>query len=454
MRSGGEERGDGVTCMVFVGPTLGVEEARAHLDAVFLPPAGQGDVYRAALGRPEAIGLVDGFFERVPSVWHKEILWALTQGIPVYGSASMGALRAAEMEGLGMVGVGKVFDWYRSGMLEDDDEVALLHGPAETGYKHGSEPLVNMRATFRKAERTGILSRAVRERLEGLTKDLHYTERSYGRVLRLARQDGVEEGALGRLEAWLPGAAVDLKREDAVRMLVRMRQDLEDPQAPPIPGGFEHTVYWEQMVAETGESPLGPGPQDLDVTDAEVLDELRLDGALYAVLRRAALARNWVRASQPAPSPGPTEIAEVTGEMCRELNVRSDEEFYAWLGANRLSAERFGELVRDEAAMRAMERSSSRSLRARIVEELKTRGRYEELAERCRRKRALAGDETPGGSGPIDVDRDSLVKDHFERIGGPVPADLDEYARGIDLPDGGAFCRILERERRCSEARR
>ena len=46
------------------------------------PPVGQGDVYRAATRyRPRAIGIVDGYFHQVPSVWHKEILWAMAEGI-------------------------------------------------------------------------------------------------------------------------------------------------------------------------------------------------------------------------------------------------------------------------------------------------------------------------------------------------------------------------------------
>src|SRR5215470_18896878 len=115
---------------VFVGPTLPPVEIAAVLDAVCLPPVAQGDVYRLVGARPRAIGIIDGYFDGVPAVWHKEILWALTQGIHVFGSASMGALRAAELHPFGMQGVGSIFEAYRSGELEDDDEVAVLHGPA------------------------------------------------------------------------------------------------------------------------------------------------------------------------------------------------------------------------------------------------------------------------------------------------------------------------------------
>ena len=83
--------------VVFTGPTLPERDARQYLEADYRPPAAIGDVYKAALSRPFAIGIIDGYYETTPSIWHKEVLWALKQGIHVYGAASMGALRAAEL---------------------------------------------------------------------------------------------------------------------------------------------------------------------------------------------------------------------------------------------------------------------------------------------------------------------------------------------------------------------
>ena len=70
-----------VSAVVFLGPTLPMQDAAALLDATFLPPARQGDVFRAVRAyRPRAIGLIDGVFLDVPAVWHREILWALSRG--------------------------------------------------------------------------------------------------------------------------------------------------------------------------------------------------------------------------------------------------------------------------------------------------------------------------------------------------------------------------------------
>ena len=94
----------------------------------------------------------------------------MSRGIHVFGSASIGALRAAELLPFGMEGVGAVFDLYRDGILVDDDEVAVAHGPAETGFVSASEAMVNIRQTLRKAERLGVISTELRVTLEKIGK--------------------------------------------------------------------------------------------------------------------------------------------------------------------------------------------------------------------------------------------------------------------------------------------
>ena len=131
-----------MTVIVFAGPSLPPADRDSFPDVEFRAPVGQGDVWRAIEDGPSAIGIIDGYFEGVPSVWHKEILLALSKGIPVAGAASMGALRAAELDTYGMTGIGAIYEAYRDGVYEDDDEVAVLHGPAETGHVAVTVPTV------------------------------------------------------------------------------------------------------------------------------------------------------------------------------------------------------------------------------------------------------------------------------------------------------------------------
>ncbi|WP_298380765.1 TfuA-like protein [Azospirillum sp.] len=236
---------------VFLGPTLPRDEAERELNATFLPPVAQGDVMRLCAEKPKAIGIIDGFFESVPSVWHKEILFALQAGIPVFGASSMGALRAAELHQFGMIGVGAIFEAYCDGRLEDDDEVAVIHGPAELGYIALSEAMVNIRRTLADAMAERVLSQETGFRLETIAKALPYRERGFGRALRLAADLGLPDDELATFKAWLPTGRFDQKRDDARQMLRTMRRHLaRADQTPEARFHFERTSLWDRALRE------------------------------------------------------------------------------------------------------------------------------------------------------------------------------------------------------------
>ncbi|APR85047.1 Hypothetical protein A7982_10396 [Minicystis rosea] len=235
-----------MTLCIFTGPTLSVAGARQLIDARILPPAAQGDIYLAAQHKPTAIGIIDGYFERVPAVSHKEILWAMSQGIHVLGAASMGALRAAELSLFGMEGVGAVYEAYQSGAIDADDEVAVAHATAADGYRCLSDALVNIRATLRAAEEAGAVSAATRERLEGIAKGLFYPDRCYPILLRHAAGAGVSPVELERLKAFLPEGRIDQKRRDALHLLRVMQQRFGSGADPKqVRFHFEPTDAWE-----------------------------------------------------------------------------------------------------------------------------------------------------------------------------------------------------------------
>src|SRR5213076_1722914 len=144
--------------LVFAGPSL--PPAARPVDGVFewRAPAMAGDGLAALEEAPRAVVLIDGLFDRYPAIRHKELLALIEAGVPVVGGASMGALRAAELHTLGMIGVGRIFEAYASGRINGDDEVAVLHGPADMDWAALTVPLVNVRAT---------LARALRERVIG-----------------------------------------------------------------------------------------------------------------------------------------------------------------------------------------------------------------------------------------------------------------------------------------------
>jgi hypothetical protein len=217
--------------VVFLGPTLDQQRAAEHLDAHYLPPAEQGAVFEVVMQlKPRAIVLIDGVFAKAPAVRHKEILWALSQGIPVFGAASMGALRAAELAAFGMQGHGLIYRWYRATPFVDDDEVAVAMSPAALGACPLSEALINMRITLRRAERAGTIPPPMRWALEELARSMHFIDRSYIALFESARRALPKNFSdrLEPLEEWVAGHAVDQKRDDAVALL----RQLGGPRPP------------------------------------------------------------------------------------------------------------------------------------------------------------------------------------------------------------------------------
>jgi hypothetical protein len=234
--------------VVFTGPTLSAAEGARLLDATYLPPAAQGDVHRAALGGPGVIAIIDGYFEQVPWVAHKEVLWAMAQGIHVLGAASMGALRAAELAAFGMEGVGEVYAGYARGEITDDDEVALAHGRAEIDYRALSEPMVNVRATLRRAAAERVLGDETSAALVGLAKEMFYADRCWPAILAAGRAGGLPGGELAALQRPLGALRVDVKRQDAVALLrligARLAGGLSRKE---VRYPFQHTDAWESM---------------------------------------------------------------------------------------------------------------------------------------------------------------------------------------------------------------
>src|SRR6266704_219982 len=113
----------------YVGPSLFGAMPEPRAGELWRPPAAQGDILSAVITiAPRAIVLMDGVFHQSLAVWHKEIVYALLEGVIVIGAASMGALRAAELHRYGAIGIGRVFEMYRDGE-EDDSLVAMTYDP-------------------------------------------------------------------------------------------------------------------------------------------------------------------------------------------------------------------------------------------------------------------------------------------------------------------------------------
>jgi hypothetical protein len=440
-----------MTACIFIGPTVRAEEAAQVLKATYLPPAGHGDVYRATLRkpRPRVIGLIDGYFRFQPAVRHKEILWAMYQGIHVFGAASIGALRAAELADFGMVGVGRIFRDFHEGRLEDDDEVAVDHGPAEVGYLPLSDALVDIRATLVVAREQGVIARESEELLISIGKRTFYSERSYRALIDKATGEGHSRAELDDLRSWLADHKISRKREDAMCMLVAVREFLAtEPPPPSLSYTFERTETWERDVAFAEALAVG-AEGDGHLMREQLLEELHLMPELQRQVRGEALGRALALREAERREIQVSE-KEVRTSMLRWAQVRKlagPQSIAAWRDANHIDPVEFQAFIRDEARVSRLALQAQGLIDRHMVDVLRARGDYAALSARALDKQRFISNAGEWDSSQKGVS-DFQVLAWFceQRLECPLPHDVESFAAELCFSSTESFYRALRRE--------
>jgi hypothetical protein len=341
---------------------------------------------------------------------------------------------------------------YRDGVLEDDDEVAIAHGPAELGFLAGSEAMVNIRQTLRKAERLDIISTELGTALEKIAKELFYPDRSYPMLVRCASENGLPETELARLRQWLRKGRVNQKRQDAVAMLRLMGRRLAKGLEPKtVSYCFEHTVMWESTWSQCGELRFDSNAQPSMATLGPLLDELRLEGDQYRQHSLMALERFF--AIQEAQRLGMTVSNEGKGRT--EIVFRRDRglvdaaQVEQWMNDNDLNDHQFDALMMDEARVRWVQQRARFASLSYLPEQLRLSGDYPRLIARAVAKDRLL--ESLGLKNPClenaELTENQLLRWYFEELlHRPVPGDLNSYARNLGFASPDAFRRALLKE--------
>ena len=433
--------------IIFSGPSIPQEEVAALDSVEWRPPVSQGDVFLAAQSAPAAIGIIDGYFDGEPSVWHKEILWAMSRGIHVFGAASMGALRAAELHPFGMRGVGTIFERYRDGIYEDDDEVAVRHGPAEMGYESISLPMVNARATIEKAAGLSIISTAEGTGLTAAAKSVFYQKRRWDEVLAAAERAGIDTRTLAEFRSWLPGGAVDLKREDAGRMLQELVEFIEGGCEPMrCSFAFEWTVMWDDVVAGFTGTSVRNDVSNRDDVEALVIDELRQMPEQYRQFSlRTRLKQLALReAGRARFEPATAQTREQLRALRESLGLYTRAQFETWIENNDWTPRQLQAALENEQRSRSVTEGLDDTGIRILVDELRLSGEYEKLKERALEKRTTARHSSPT---EVDIAPAPLLAWYFEsHLGSAIPEDLDGYLDGIGIHDRKDFYRMAKRE--------
>lgn len=440
--------------IVFLGPSLPVDEARAILpDAKFLPPAEQGDILTAVESDgAQVIGLIDGTFRQSLSVWHCELCYALSQGIVVYGASSMGALRAVETERFGTVGVGRIFEWYRDGVVNSDDEVALAHGDVTSGFRQMSIPLVNIRASFERAVLRGHIDEAIATKAIQIVRSIYFPERTLGLILRRWREEGIREECLPAMERALTVDYVDLKESDARELLMRMQRDLSPHGRLPTPAPFD---FARSAAFETAYNLDRRTRQYEAAVPLQMIGEyLALHSKEFNEIRRSALNHRIVVyfADLLDIKVSAEDLAQEEAEFVKTLAIDDCNGLAEWIRANDLSRDDFQEMICEMAVCRRMQRwiqhilSFDRGSKC-FLDELRRRGIYAEWAKRAAQEFATAAayQEQAEYKSRRTMDPRELAEKHAVATGVRVTGDAKVWASDAGFDGDYGLRAALER---------
>ncbi len=204
---------------IFAGPSLFGLDCNQYPGITFLGPVKFGDLPALVKAGARKIGIVDGCFETVAPVRHKEIVACIEHGVEIFGSSSMGALRAAECAAFGMCGVGEVYRQYADGTRVEDGDVAMMHGPVEMGYIPLTIPLVDLDHALWMCAGREELDQARHAAVMKRLGCIDYRERDLGAVLDCL---GDDPRLRENLAHTLSVPARSLKTLDALALLQEM----------------------------------------------------------------------------------------------------------------------------------------------------------------------------------------------------------------------------------------
>lgn len=442
-----------VSVDIFCGPTLPEADAarlarEAGLHARVHGPVAQGDVLAAVRHGTDAILIIDGVYERTPAVWHKEILHALDEGLPVVGCSSMGALRAAECAEYGMSGVGEVYRQVSTGEIVADADVAVAHLGPDDDYRATSVALVDLRATVDALLARGELTTPTAEAVVAAARTLFFPERRLPTIAARAASDaaartreaagtgadadrriaGRTETAAQELLARLRDGFVSVKRADAETAIAAL-PELVHAWEPARDWTFQHSQAWRQASARA----------DSAVSE-QVLDLVRLEERWTDVLR-AGLVRHLVTSVAPSADVQPdVALAELRGALGVD-----DDGAVAWAASVGLAPRQLRAFAVAQAQLaRCWEEHGAGALAA-VGDHLRAEGTWHRLTQAVHERQELLA-RTPLS----DLADDDLWRWWCETTG--RDGDPESAAAELGFDDAAQLLRAVRIERTVAEA--
>lgn len=212
--------------VIFIGPTLSIDKAKEILDADYRPPAKKGDLLKLIPTAVKFVGLIDGYFLQDYPPTPIEVYNLLRKkDVLVFGSSSLGALRAVELKRFGMIGIGKIFNLFLKGVIDSDDEVAVTF----TGYReYQSDALIDIRYNLFLAQKKQIIDKNTKRNILRIAKKTYFPYRTYDDILEKSKKVfSLQKKQIEDFGEYITKHKVSLKEKDAIRLLINIKNIIE-----------------------------------------------------------------------------------------------------------------------------------------------------------------------------------------------------------------------------------
>jgi hypothetical protein len=413
----------------YLGPSLPLHRAvDLAPNVIYRPPAKQCDILSDTVEiQPDRIILIDGEFLQSLSVWHKELIFAMSKGVKVYGASSMGALRAADLWRQGMIGTGLIYEWYRDGVTEDDSEVALLYQFNPKGvYSSLTIPMVNIRSTISHYAEMLNFSNDHQQALLSAARRIHFTTRTTEKLFKCW------EPIIGEtITAFAVNNLIDQKAIDAEAILARYALLEPDPASKPPKENGLSKFFWAAY------------DRDRKITIGSTrVEQQHIEGyiALHAIDHHQILwdAKNFHLAHTLAEKLGVTitedDVTHEQMRFCARHSITTEEQRSRWLSENNFTLGEFMIMIIRMAAVRRLQDWLSSSLvpieSTKItLDYLKMHNSYNYWAKECADKERLMQEKgvddnlSVTGKEPVEL----LLYQHSQKSGITVDGSIDEF---------------------------
>lgn len=207
--------------IVYLGPTLRREEAIKILDADYRDPAKKGDFLMLSQESDEKkfVGFIDGvFLHDYPPPPIEVYHLATRKNFELIGASSLGALRAVELEKFGMKGIGKIFQLFKTGVIDADDEVAVTFVRGSNILQ--SEAMIDIRFNLFLAYKKGVITNETKKGFSKIAKSIYFPYRNYEDLINLTQQKYPSiHYELENFRSYILKNRDSLKARDAVKLL-------------------------------------------------------------------------------------------------------------------------------------------------------------------------------------------------------------------------------------------